>query len=127
LDYIASTHSEGDGRGLLVVDTNVPWWRNNPIYHKKFISKLVVSSFGQAYKSETLDKYVNRDVTLHIVLPPWDLQDLQDLQVLCYPEFSGAQVARRYSLFGGKVRYIFNGQTRDMDDKKLIGDILSSI
>jgi hypothetical protein len=90
------------------------------------VRKVLLKDYCVELRSESsssLRKYIDRDMTLHIVMPPWPLEDLLYLRKSCYP----GEVKDRYNILGGKVRSIFGTANRRRDGERMKKLILSAM
>lgn len=95
-DILARVWNDGDGRGIIVVDTNTPWWQPGFGYGHH-VSSILVSSYGQSLVNKRMRRFIDHLVSYSLIMPPCELSHMQLLRQLSFPRPSWGDIARTLS------------------------------
>jgi hypothetical protein len=102
--------SDGDvSWGTSTIPNDIVFW---DVQEKIPIPTTSVRGFSFASPAEPRIHEPKKQANAHVlIMPPWNLDELQRLRTVCFPQTTADEVQKRFQMIGGKPRNIFQNIT----------------
>jgi hypothetical protein len=111
--YIRRDGAVWQGTSAIISSANIVFWDVQEIIP---IPTYMVRGFSFASPAKRRLLEPNKKANTHVlIMPPWNLDELQRLRTACFPQTTVDEVQERFQMIGGKPRNVFEKITTQED------------